>query len=143
MSIWFVSNCGSLRWCCYNHSCKCLFSSTWADPESATFGHLQLHTVLPVCFWKWLYVLITSLEELLLFHILAKTWHSDRLVLCQYDKFETEFHCGLICISLITNGNKYFYIKAFVFIFYVNCLFVVLAHFFQPGYCFCFIFHCL
>lgn len=32
--------------------------------------------------------------------------------------------------SLITNGNKNFYIKAFVFFFYLNCFFVVLAHFF-------------
>lgn len=76
------------------------------------------------------YTLISRIEELLLFHILAKTWSLDILILYQYDKFETEFHCGLICSSLITNGNKHFYMKAFVFSFYINCLFVVYAHFF-------------
>ena len=49
-----------------------------------------------------------------------------------------------ICISLITNGNKHIYVKAFVFFVYVNSLLVVLAIRLLTlllGHC-CFIFHC-
>lgn len=99
MFIWFVSSCGSFRQCYSDRSCKCLFINTWADIPgiwtSSTLLHIDnllLKVIVPI------YTLISSLEELLLFHILAKTWHSERLILCQYNEFETESHCGLICI---------------------------------------------